>query len=103
MAPLYRPPTGVATTEVPYLALVIQADPNWAQRKYYQPEYADGAGRAFWANPYVRGAYNRLSNSYPVGAAYGGPDALVAAALAPTVGNQVPGLYEGSDDGKGWA
>lgn len=60
-------------------------------------------GRAAYANPYQRGAYNRLSNIYPVGAQYGGPDPLVAAGLAPTVGNAVPGLYQAVPDGKGWA
>jgi hypothetical protein len=101
MAPLYKPPTRVVSSEVPYLALVTQYDPDFERRKHREIEYAF-EGRAFLADPYVRGAYNRLSNTYPVGQPYGGLDAAVEAALAPTVGNPVPGLYVGVPTG-GWA
>lgn len=98
----YRPPTRVVTTQVPWLALVTQADPDWARKKYREVEYAFDQ-RAFFANPNQRGAYNRLGNTYPVGTQYGTPDPLITANLAPTVGNVSPGLYEGIPDGKGWA
>lgn len=92
MAPRYQPPTRVVTSEIPFLALVTQADPDWARAKFWEPEYIT-TQRYIFANPYQRGAYNRLSNDYPVGAQYGGPDYAVYDALAPTVGNPNPGLY----------
>lgn len=100
--PRYLPPTRVVTTEIPYLALVNQADPEFERRKHREVEYAFD-GRAFLADPYNRGAYDRRSNVYPVGQPYGVLDPLVEAALEPTVGNPIPGLYEGVPDGKGWA
>jgi len=102
MAPLYRPPTQVTTRQEPYLALVTRADPAWSARKYREVQYEFG-GRVFYYNPYQWGVYSRLSGTYPVGAQYGGPDPLIAENLEPTVGNPVPGIYEGVDDGKGWA
>jgi hypothetical protein len=101
-APLYQPPTRVTTSQLPYLGLVAQADNAWARDKYWDVEYTF-SGHVYEANPYVRGLYNRLSNTYPVGAAYGQPDPLVIDNLAPTVGNEVPGLYQAVPDGKGWA
>lgn len=100
--PVYRPPTRVVTTQIPYLALVTQADPDFERRKHREAEY-EFSGRAFLADPYQRGAYNRRDNTYAVGQPYGGLDPLVAAALEPTIGNEVPGLYIGVDDGMGWA
>ncbi len=100
-APLYRPATRVVTTSVPYLALVTQADPMFERDKHNQVEY-EFQGRAFRADPYVRGAYNRLSNVYAVGQPMGALDPAIQAALAPTVGNPVPGLYVGVATG-GWA
>ncbi len=102
MAPLYQPPTRVTTSTTSYLGLVAQTDPAWARDKFWDVEYTF-TGHVYEANPYVRGSANRLSNTYAVGAAYGGPDPLVIAALAPTVGNEVPGTYIGFPDGKGWA
>lgn len=98
----YNPPTRVVTIQQPFLALVSQADPDWAHRKHYDIEYLMDH-RALYADPQVRGAFNRRSNVYPVGAAYGGLDPLIINNLAPTVGNPVPGLYSGIPDGKGWA
>lgn len=98
---LYRPPTRVVTIEMPYLALVSQADPDFERRKHREVEY-EFNGRAFLADPYIRGAYDRLSNSYAVGQPYGAPDAAISAALAPTVGNTSPGLYQGVPTGP-WA
>jgi hypothetical protein len=102
MAPLYKPPTSVVTSEMPFLALVQQADPDWARAKFWEPEYITSQ-RYLMANPYQRGAYNRQSNVYPVGAQYGGPDFQVNSNLKPTAGNSNPGLYSGVDDGMGWA
>jgi hypothetical protein len=98
---LYNPPTKVTTCEQPYLALVSKADPDFQRYKYREVEY-NFQRRSFIFNPYTSGAYSRLSNTYPVGAQQGGPDPLIAAALAPTVGNVVPGLYEGVATGA-WA
>ncbi len=102
MAPLYKPPTAVQTRETPLLSVITAIDPGFNRAKYYEPEYRFD-NRVSYANPYQRGAYNRLSNDYPVGQQYGGPDPLVIDNLEPTVGNDVPGLYEGIPDGKGWA
>lgn len=98
----YQPATRVVTLQMPYLALVTRADPEFERRKHREVEY-EFAGRNFLADPYRRGAYDRLSNSYPVGQAQGGLDPLVTAALTTTVGNASPGLYSGTSDGKGWA
>lgn len=76
---LYRPPTRVSTTEIPYLALVTSADPDFERRKHREVEY-EFSGRVFLADPYVRGANNSYSNTYPVGQPYGPLDPLVVAA-----------------------
>lgn len=102
MAP-YRPPTKIVTLERPWLAMVNQADPESAFRKHREVEYELSSGKVLVADPYNRGAYNRRSNVYDVGQPYGGADAAITAALAPTVGVETPGLYEGVDDGQGWA
>lgn len=102
MAPRYMPPTRVVSNQIPFLALVTQVDPDWARAKFWEPEYITSQ-RYLMANSYQRGAYNRRSNTYPVGSQYGGLDPLVEAALAPTAGNPSPGLYQGVPDGKGWA
>jgi hypothetical protein len=101
-SPLYKPPTKVRSSEVPYLALVTQFDPDFERKKHREVEY-EFQGRVFVADPYKRGAYDRLSNVYAVGQPYGGLDAAITANLAPTVGNASPGLYQGTPDGKGWA
>lgn len=102
-APLYKPFVKTTVRQYPYLALVTQADPDWARRKAYDIEYEFPNGKAYWALVLKRGAYNRLSNTYAVGQPQGAPDPLVAAALAPTVGVPTPGLFVGTPDGKGWA
>lgn len=102
MVPLYRPPTRVSTLQMPYLALVTRDDPEFERKKHREVEY-EFDGKIFLADPTRRGAYDRQSNVYAVGQPYGPLDPLVQAALAPTVGNPVPGLYEGTDDGMGWA
>lgn len=101
-APRYLPPTKVQTALIPYLALVTQADPEFERRKHREAQYAF-TGRVFYADPYNANTYDRRTNVYPVGQPYGGLDPAIEAALAPTVGNDVPGLYEGVPDGKGWA
>lgn len=102
-SPLYKPPTKVRSSEVPYLALVAQFDPDFERRKYREPYFETGIGRQFFHNPSTTGAYNRRSNVYAVGSPYGALDAAITANLAPTVGNASPGLYQGVDDGEGWA
>lgn len=102
MAPRYQPPTRVVTRQTPWLALVEQADPAWSRHKYREPYFLDGQGRQLYFNPYISGAYGRRTNVYPVGAAYGGLDPLITAALAPTVGNAIPGLYQAVATGS-WA
>lgn len=104
-APLYKPPTKVVTSEIPYLALVTQADPEFERNKHRENQaswYGTPFGRHY-VDPYTAGLYNRRSNVYAVGQPYGGLDALIEAALEPTVGNPVPGLYVGVDDDMGWA
>ena len=102
--PLYRPPVAHATKTIPLLALISQVDPDHNQRKFREPEYLEGASRVGvrFVNPTRRGAYNRLSNTYAVGQPAGALDASIEAALAPTVGNDVPGLYQGVPDDRGW-
>jgi hypothetical protein len=102
MAPLYKPPTQVTTCQQPYLALVTRADPQFQMYKYREV-YWEFDHKVFIENPYIQGIFNRRSNTYPVGAAYGQPDPLIINNLAPTVGNEVPGLYQAVPDGKGWA
>jgi hypothetical protein len=70
MAPLYKPPTRVTTVQMPYLALVNQADENWARRKHREVEY-EFYDKIFLADPYVRGAYDTPSKS--VTQNYNGP------------------------------
>jgi hypothetical protein len=101
MAPRYQPPTRVQTVQMPYLALVNQSDPDFQRAKFWEPEYLLG-NRYSFANRYQRGAYNRQTNTYPVGQQYGGLDPLITAALATTAGNSSPGLYSGVATG-GWA
>lgn len=106
MAPLYRPPTKVVTTEIPYLAMVTQADPEFERNKHRESQrwqFRLSGGGPHYVDPQTQGAYNRRDNSYAVGQPYGGLDPLIEAALAPTVGNTVPGLYQGVDDDNGWA
>lgn len=99
----YNPPVRNPTKTITWLALVSQADPDWASGKHRETEYQFSNGKRFFGDPAIRGAANRFSNSYAVGQPYGAADLLITAALAPTVGNAVPGLYSGIDDLMGWA
>jgi hypothetical protein len=101
MAPLYKPPIQVSTVEIPFLSMVTKADPDFERRKHWEVEYEFDA-KVFMADPYVRGAYNTNSNIYAVGQPFGGQDAAVLAAKAPTAGSATPGLYRGTATG-GWA
>lgn len=92
----YNPPTKVTSRNMPYRALVTQIDPDFERAKHREIEYAFSR-RAFFGDPDQRGANNRRSNVYAVGQNYGGLDSAVEAALAPTVGNSVPGLYKKVD------
>ena len=91
--PTYQPPTRVTTKSFAYIALVTQADPNWARDKHWDVEY-EFQGKRLYANPYNRGIYNSNSNIYPVGLPYGGLDPAVVAARP---------MFSGTPDGKGWA
>lgn len=90
---LYKPQTRVVTTQMPYLALVTSADPQFERRKHWDVEY-EMSNKPFFANPYTRGSFNSFSNTYPVGAQQGGLDPLVEAARP---------MFSGTPDGKGWA
>ena len=79
MAPLYKPPTKVTTTQVPWLSIVQRADPNFERAKHHEQEYApwySGQGRTFYADPYRRGAYNTPTKTTRVN--YAGPVTLGA-------------------------
>jgi len=103
-APLYKPPTQVTTCQQPYLALVTRADPDFQRYKYREIFYFFAGGRTFVENFAIQGAYDGgRTNTYPVGAQNGGLDPVIQAAKAPTVGNPIPGLYQATPDGKGWA
>jgi hypothetical protein len=55
--PLYKPPTRVATIEMPFISIVQRSDPSWAHYKHREVEY-QFSRREFWADPYIRGPYN---------------------------------------------
>jgi hypothetical protein len=73
------------TTQVPFTALVTQADPAWNTRKHREVEYAFEK-RVMIADPYIRGAYNSWDNEYPVGQQYGTIDPLLAPLAAFNLG-----------------
>lgn len=101
--PLYRPPVKPATRTIPLLALIAQVDPDFSQRKARELEYYENSSlRPRMVSPNTRGPYNDHSNVYAVGQQFGGQDTEKVAAKAPTVGNEVPGLYEGVATGS-WA
>ena len=81
--------------------IVVRADPDFERRKHREVEY-EFDGKVYLADPYVRGPYNRLSNVYAVGQPQGALDTAQQAALATTVGNASPGLYQGVATGE-WA
>jgi hypothetical protein len=56
-APLYKPPIRGTTTNIPYLAMVNQSDPDFERRKHREVEYEFSA-RVFTADPYKRGPYS---------------------------------------------
>jgi hypothetical protein len=56
-APLYRPPTKITTIEIPWIAVVSRADPDWARFKHREIEY-EFSRRNFYGDPYHRGAYS---------------------------------------------
>lgn len=99
---LYKPATKVTSVPFPYLALVTRSDPDFERKKHREVEYAFSS-KVFLNDPYTSGPYSRKTNVYQVGQPSGGLDPLITAALAPTVGNAVPGLYVGTPDGNGWA
>jgi hypothetical protein len=73
---LYRPPNKVTTTEIPWLAEVIRADPDWERKKHWEAEYVASSGKVFFADPYKRGAFNTPSKTNFVN--YAGPTTFAA-------------------------
>lgn len=55
--PLYKPPTRIATIQIPFLALVSRADPNWSRYKHNELQY-QFQRREFYGDPYKLGAYS---------------------------------------------
>lgn len=77
MAPLYRPPIKGTTVSIPWLSLVVQADPDFERRKHREVEYYSSGGKAISiADPYKRGAYNTPQKLSIV--AYAGPQVFNA-------------------------
>jgi hypothetical protein len=74
---MYKPDTSVVSRDMPYEALVNRSDPDHERKKHREVEY-DFTNRVFLADPYVRGAYNQNSNTYPVGQPFGGTDPAYA-------------------------
>lgn len=99
--PRYNPPVKHPTRQIPLLALIGRVDPEYQRDRRREIEYVT-SGRVFRADDRVRGPYNDHDNTYTVGQPFGGDDAAKVAAKAPTVGNEVPGLYEGVAT-DGWA
>jgi hypothetical protein len=58
---VYNPPHAVTTLEIPYLSLVVRADPDFEKKKHREIEY-QFAGPNFYADPTNRGAYNDHDN-----------------------------------------
>lgn len=79
MAPRYQPPIKWPTVEVPWLSMVLKADPDWARKKHREAEYYVSSGKVFYADPYVRGAYNTPSKTVTV--SYSGPVTMAAGDL----------------------
>ncbi len=76
MAPRYQPPIAWPSVQVPWLSMVLKADPDWARRKHREAEYAFSSGKVFYADPYVRGSFEMPSKIVTV--SYSGPITLAA-------------------------
>lgn len=69
----YRPPTKVTSLELPFLALVTRADPDWARAKHREQTYPDtpgigfSNGKIFYGNPTNSGAYDGTSGVVATG------------------------------------
>jgi hypothetical protein len=74
----YRPVTKVTTIQVAFLNLVTRADPNWAKDKFWEIEY-EFTGKNYYANPYIRGAFNTPAKTVNVN--YAGPATFAAGDL----------------------
>jgi hypothetical protein len=78
--PPYRPPNKVSTTQIPYLALVIAADPEFEKNKHWSPEYPDTPDRwVKFSDPYTRGSFNTPRKT--VNVSYSGPQTFNAGDL----------------------
>lgn len=50
-------PRGTRSKEIPFLSLVLAADPDYYAEKRHQPEFEFSGGRTFYHDPSRRGAY----------------------------------------------
>lgn len=53
----YKPPTKVRTVQVPFLTLVLRADPDFQRAKRREPFYEGSNGRTFYGNNATSGPY----------------------------------------------
>lgn len=54
----YNPPTKVKTVNVPFLTLVLRADPDFQRAKRHEPYYIMSNGRTFRGDNKTTGAYD---------------------------------------------
>lgn len=56
--PPYKPPTKVTTVQIPFLTLVMRADPDFQRAKRREPFYSFANGRTFYGNNATSGPYD---------------------------------------------
>lgn len=54
----YNPPHAVRTVEVPFLSLVLRADPDYQRAKRFEPYYIFANGRRFVGDNATDGPYD---------------------------------------------
>jgi len=54
--------------QIPWLTLVIRADPDFARARHREVEYETSSARVFTADPTARGAYNHPLLGFQLGA-----------------------------------
>lgn len=54
----YKPPTKVTTVSVPFLTLVMRADPDYQRAKRREPYYDFANGRTFYGDNATTGPYD---------------------------------------------
>ena len=55
-------------TQIPWLTLVVRADPDFARAKHREVEYETSGARVFNADPTTRGAYDHPLLGFQPGA-----------------------------------